>query len=74
GLYDVYGNVWEWVQDKWSRELPGGKDPLNKRGLYPVLRGGSWDNRAQYLRSANRFSYIPDYWLNLIGFRLVRTL
>ncbi|MDE0118993.1 MAG: formylglycine-generating enzyme family protein [Bdellovibrionales bacterium] len=74
GLYDVYGNVWEWVQDKWIKELPGGRDPLNKSGSYPVLRGGGWINRAQYLRSANRYNYYPDLRHFNIGFRLVRTL
>ncbi|MDE0118845.1 MAG: SUMF1/EgtB/PvdO family nonheme iron enzyme, partial [Bdellovibrionales bacterium] len=74
GLYDVYGNVWEWVQDKWRKALPGGKDPLNKSGFSSVFRGGGWINRAQYLRSANRYNYYPDLRHFNIGFRLVRTL
>ena len=74
GLYDVYGNVWEWVQDKWSKELRGGKDPLNERGSSPVLRGGCWGLRAQVLRSADRYGSNPDYGYYDIGFRLVRTL
>ena len=80
GLYDVYGNVWEWVQDGYRRELPGGRDPLVTSGSYRVVRGGSWYHYARYLRSANRYKDYPDY-RNLryfknynIGFRLVRTL
>ena len=35
GLYDVYGNVWEWVQDAYQSSLPGGKDPLVTSGRRP---------------------------------------
>ena len=77
GLYDVYGNVWEWVQDAYRRELPGGRDPLVTSGSPRVVRGGSWSSNAVLLRSANRYgvaaSYDGDGYSN-IGFRLVRTL
>ena len=46
GLYDVYGNVWEWVQDAYQSSLPGGRDPLVTSGRYRVFRGGSWDYDA----------------------------
>ena len=74
GLYDIYGNVWEWVQDKYSEELPGGIDPLNEDGVDPVLRGGDWLTDAFFLRSADRYGRHPGYRDNGIGFRLVRTL
>ena len=80
GLYDVYGNVWEWVQDKWQDYLPGGKDPLVTdvggwfSGSYRVLRGGGWIHDAEYLRSADRYWLPPGLRDNGIGFRLVRTL
>ncbi|MDE0092120.1 MAG: formylglycine-generating enzyme family protein, partial [Oligoflexia bacterium] len=74
GLYDVYGNVWEWVEDAWKKELPGGKDPLVAFGYDRVLRGGSWFNFVLHLRSFIRFSRPPDSGYNNIGFRLVRTL
>ena len=77
GLHDVYGNVYEWVQDGHKRELPGGKDPLVPiKSSCPdtILRGGSWASFAQYLRSAFRFHDGPDHGYFNVGFRLVRTL
>ena len=74
GLYDVYGNVWEWVQDSYRSELPGGRDPLVASRSYRVHRGGSWNDDAKYLRSADRGRDNPNYGLNDVGFRLVRTL
>ena len=74
GLYDMYGNVWEWVEDTYREELPGGKDPLVTGGSLCVLRGGSLDISALYLHSALRLWSLPDYGLNYFGFRLVKTL
>ena len=74
GLYDVYGNVWEWVEDAWQRSLPGGRDPLVSTGSLRALRGGSWGSDAGLLRSAHRAGYHPDSRLNSLGFRLVKTL
>ena len=70
GLYDMYGNVWEWMMDE---ELPGGKNPLQTNGRRPVVRGGGWGNDAQGMRSANRGSPWDDRHYN-VGFRAVRTL
>ncbi|MBC2693855.1 MAG: SUMF1/EgtB/PvdO family nonheme iron enzyme [Desulfobacteraceae bacterium] len=38
---------------------------------YRVLRGGSWNYRGQYCRSASRYADIPDVRYSFIGFRLV---
>ena len=74
GLYDVHGNVWEWVQDRYRNVLPGGIDPLHiSSAPYRVLRGGSWNFGAQYLRSADRYDEYPESRDNYVGFRLVRT-
>lgn len=73
-LYDVHGNVWEWVQDRYKGELLGGTDPLQTSGLYRVVRGGGWFNYALYLRSAFRNYVFPGFRLSNVGFRLVRTL
>ena len=77
GLYDVYGNVWEWVEDAWRIELPGGRDPLVTSGSYRsyrVLRGGSWNYYSEGLRSADRHANHPGGRTHEYGFRLVRTL
>ena len=86
GLYDVYGNVWEWVQDGWAKKLMKGKDPLNTISECDfvnecrVIRGGAWSMIARSLRSANRdfgnpgHFRGPDYRSIDVGFRLVRTL
>jgi len=75
GLYDVHGNVMEWVQDKYTDRLPGGRDPLytHSRNI-PVARNGSWAHDAQGLRSAHRSDGHPDSRAIILGFRLVRTL
>ena len=74
GLYDIHGNVWEWVQDGYVRALSGGIDPLGKSvSSARVIRGGSWSSPARYLRSANRSYGNPGLWDNYVGFRLVRT-
>ena len=76
GLFDMHGNVWEFVQDKYKNKLPGGRDPLHtsfSSGPYRIVRGGSWINSAQYLRSADRYYVHPGYRGDGVGFRLVRT-
>ena len=73
GLYDVYGNVGEWVQDSYRIELPGGRDPLVTSGFGHVVRGSSWSSNAVILRSANRRRG-PNHRLYNVGFRLVRAL
>jgi formylglycine-generating enzyme required for sulfatase activity len=76
GLYNMHGNVFEWVQD-WhdddyyrssSDDNPKGPD----KGLFRVQRGGSWDNDARSIRSASRRSYLPFYSRHNIGFRVAR--
>lgn len=74
GLYDMHGNVWEWVQDKYRHELPGGINPLVTSGFLYIVRGGSWRSQAENLRSAYRMPSYSNLDLKVVGFRLVITL
>ncbi len=80
GLYDMSGNVWEWVQDGYHGNYNGAPtdgSPWERGGSQKsrVLRGGSWIDSLAILRSAHRFWSIPDGSYNFsIGFRLARTL
>ena len=75
GLYDMLGNVWEWVGD-WKGPYPGGEvtDPQGPAsGSLRVFRGGSWDDYAGYCRASDRNYGSPGDRGNILGFRLLRT-
>ena len=78
GLYDVHGNVWEWVQDCWNGNYQGAPRDGSawESGNCPVrvLRGGSWYYEPGSLRSANRNGYYPGVRNGIGGFRVARTL
>ena len=76
GLYDMHGNVWEWVQDRYGWDYYNSSprvDPLGpSSGSARVWRGGSFGNSAQDGRSAYRYGGSPDVRSAGIGVRLVR--
>ena len=76
GLYDMHGNVWEWVQDWWDSDYYNSSprvDPSGPTsGSYRAFRGGSFYHLARNVRSANRLDFLPDYRHYVIGVRLLR--
>ena len=79
GLYDMSGNVWEWVEDDWHENYEGAPTDGrpwedNPRGAGRVIRGGGGFSLAQGCRSAIRFSGPPGGRLSFVGFRLARSV
>ena len=77
GLYDVHGNVNEWVEDCWGGYYHGAPTDGNASTLREESRlvcGGSCDDTPLKLRSASRNSTNPDFASRSIGFRVARTL
>jgi formylglycine-generating enzyme required for sulfatase activity len=78
GLYDMTGNVWEWVEDCKNDSYEGAPDDgsawtSGKCGTR-VLRGNSWSNLAESLRTSNRHGYLTGSRSNNRGFRVARTI
>ena len=80
GLYDLSGNVAEWVDDCWVADYldapaDGSSRTQGGRCDVPILRGGSWATEERYLRAAQRVrASIEIPRGSTIGFRLVREL
>lgn len=87
GLYDMHGNVWEWVEDVWSETYKdlacdgpadmtydGSANMTYGDASYRVIRGGAWNSPGVFLRSACRVASEPNARQNDIGFRLVAKL
>lgn len=90
GLYDMVGNVSEWVEDCYLGDYSGA--PVEGHADYhppPTdgsawddcgprpsrdIRGGSWNTSYRNLRSAHRFATVPDYRVSDLGFRVARTV
>ena len=75
GLYDMLGNVWEWVEDCWGRSYAGapidGAARENALCAARVRRGGSWNSVERYLYNVGaRASEIPYARREVYGFRV----
>lgn len=80
GLYDMYGNVWEWARDAYTTDFyqhSDRRDPVNLSGgrrAPRVIRGGGWFGVVSDFRSANRAWARPDVRNSQLGFRIVREI
>ena len=75
GLYDIYGNVWELVQDRYDAEYYAAGPMENptgaKSGDNKVVRGGGWRHDATFCRSAKRDRVHKRLLDRDLGFRVV---
>ena len=78
GIYQVHGNVREWVEDCWNGNYyhapRNGSTLLGEECTYRVLRGGSWTDDSQDLRAARRHHSIPDFRSSIVGLRVGRAI
>ena len=79
GLFDMHGNVWEWVEDCWHENYEGAPSDGSAwtsggDSDYRVVRGGCWSDYPWNLRAAERLRISPSVRGVHVGFRLVQDL
>ncbi len=75
GLYDMSGNVWEWVEDDWHDRYTDAPDDGTARlaadwGTVRVIRGGGWGSEARSCRVSYRLSFEAAERNYDLGFRM----
>jgi formylglycine-generating enzyme required for sulfatase activity len=77
GLFDISGNLWEWVWDwyDWNyyKVSPTENPTGPASGSYRVMRGGAWFNYSKHCTVFSRQNAGPDFKQNSVGFRIART-
>lgn len=74
GIFDLGGNVWEWVSsvyESYPYNANDGREDSSSSGNRAV-RGGSFYYLSGYVRASSRSWDYPGYWLNYLGFRCSR--
>jgi formylglycine-generating enzyme required for sulfatase activity len=78
GLYQVHGNIWEWVEDCLNEHYDGaptdGSAWSTGQCERRILRGGSWVSTAESIRSASRYGIQAEGRASNVGFRVARNL
>lgn len=76
GLYDMSGNVWEWVEDTYHPSFEGAPTDGSARtdGSMRVLRGGSWGYEPKFGRASARIRFSTSFRYYSHGFRLARSV
>lgn len=77
-IYDMHGNVWEWVEDTFrtrhERTDIAGISPGIEAGTCRTVRGGCWNSSARQLRSAARLACPAELRSRYVGFRIARSI
>jgi formylglycine-generating enzyme required for sulfatase activity len=78
GLYQLQGNVWEWVEDCWNanydRAPTDGSARTGGDCAFHLIRGGSWWSPPSDLRAATRLEWSSETRSEQLGFRVARSL
>jgi len=77
GLHDLYGNVWEWVQDSWHADYKGAPTDgaaRNTAGNWRVLRGGSFAVNQSMISPSTRVGNPASVRFSTVGFRLAEDI
>jgi formylglycine-generating enzyme required for sulfatase activity len=77
GLYDMSGNVYEWMCSEYEKTYNGSEERCNNKdqiGFFAKisLRGGAWNQREAQVRSSSRYHWRPGRNNAAVGFRLAR--